>query len=635
MDSVTGRRIGLAAWYTAIYGPRGFGLAPHHYPIVAGLEDKRINNFLVLGPPGLGKSSLLSSVYPAWELGHDPTLTILSVSAGERLPQGFMAATAQIIQNDKNWKELFPDVRPSSDMGWSRQGGLYVTGHHPSDPDASFVSIGLASMALTGLHARLHIYDDIHDRNNSATPDGRAMVLRTYYDTLMGRADPRGCRRVAAGRWWAEDDLYQEWIKSGDWVVLQLPAARPGQSRLWYDVYVPRGIDCVYTETLPQSPVQDEASLYIRYRAYYSAIDPLGNGFYWPGSPSKRQEYEAVKRRQPRIAAINYDGDMMGSLEAVFRDTDFVPYIAPENLHTGISDPGVYAWTKALNGDVEQAWDTALGQPQSDSWTVSLTGLLVPCTSWHCGEDESLIGACDFHYDVYILDAMVRDVDFRQLAMALRSEYAKWSPVMVTVEEKQSGVGLLQTFKGSHIPIRGQKIEQGKIERAVNPVLQAGLPIPGGAASVQGWARMGRVRYPAGARWVTHGPKGNKEDGFFKRVLSYKGGKWGSDEFDALIHLVTRAIVRSHKHGRVGVQTPVDLDAIAMRDHINLNPRLAGINAISNLFNPRENPVDNPFHGFCGACRMDEIVDNREWCTLFGRATTAFNGCSYWKDKAA
>jgi len=629
------RKISLAAWYTAIYAPRGFGLAPHHYPIIAGLEDHRINNLLVLAPPGVGKSSLLSSVYPAWELGHDPSLTILSVSAGERLPQGFMAATAQIITHDRTWKELFPEVRPSSELGWSRQNGLYVTGHHPSDPDASFVSIGLSSMALTGLHARLHIYDDLHDRNNSATPDGRAQVIRTYYDTLMGRADPRGCRRVAAGRWWAEDDLYQEWIKSGDWVVLQLPASRPGQSRLWYDVYVPKNFQCIFTETLPKNAIQDEASLYVRYRAYYGAIDTTKKGFYWPGSSSKRQEYEAVKRRQPRIAAINYDGDMLGAIESVFRESDFVPYVPPENLAVGASDPEVYQWIKAMNGDVEQAWDTALGQPMSESYTVSLTGLLVPCSSWHCGEDEALIGACDFHYDVYLLDAMVRDIDFRELAMALRSEYNKWAPKMVTVEEKQSGVGLLQTFKGSHIPIRGQKIDQGKLERAINPVLQGGLPVPGGAASVQGWARMGRVRYPIGARWITHGPKGEQANGFLRKVLSFKGGSYGTDEFDALIHLVTRAIVRSHRHGRLGIQPPIDFELAEMELRLQGDARFAPLQTMQQIYSNRNNAALNPFTGFCGSCRMDAIVDNREWCSLHARTTSTFNGCSFWKEKAA
>jgi len=50
------RKIGLAAWYTTLYAARGFGLAPHHYPLIAGLEDLRIEILLALGPPGLGKA---------------------------------------------------------------------------------------------------------------------------------------------------------------------------------------------------------------------------------------------------------------------------------------------------------------------------------------------------------------------------------------------------------------------------------------------------------------------------------------------------------------------------------------------------------------------------------------------------
>lgn len=632
------RKISLAAWYNTINASRGFSLAPHHYPVIAGLEDPRIGSFLVLCPPGTGKSGIISSVYPVWELGHDPTLTIMAVSAGEKLPQGFMSAAAQIIQHDKKWQELFPEVRPSPELGWSKSNGLFVTGHHPSDPDASFISIGLASKALTGLHARLHIYDDIHDRENSSTAEGRAQVVRTYYDTLLGRADPRGCRRVAVGRWWAEDDVYQEWINSGDWVVMQLPASREGQVRLWYDVYVPHGLECVFTETLPKSPVQDEGSRYVRYRAYYGAVDPTRQGFYWPGSPSKRAEYQAVRRRQPRIAAVNYDGDMRGAGDPVFDERDFIPYYPPENLDIGITDAEVLAWTKSMAGEVEQAWDTALGQPRSASLTVALTGLLVPCRQWHTGEDEDIVGKCDFHFDVYLLDIMAKNLDFRELAMSLRAEYAKWMPRMITVEEKASGVSLLQTFRGSAIPVRGQKVEQGKIARAVNPVFQTGLPISGGAASVQGWGRMGRIRYPLGQRWVTHGSDGNKETGFLPRVLSYKGGNTsdiGSDEFDALVHLVTRAILRSHRHGRIGIEKAADIEQVEISKRLLTDPRYQLMHALGQIPEQQKNVgmQHNPYTGLCGSCVRRGVVDNKEWCGLHKRPTMAFNGCSYWTDK--
>lgn len=588
-----------------------------------------------------GKSVLLCSVYPTWRLGIDPTLTILSVSAGEKLPQGFMAASMQIIQHDPVFKRQFPNVKPAPDLGWSIQRGLFVTGHHPSDSDASYISVGLSSKALTGLHARLHIYDDLHDRENSQTPDGRAGVKAVYYDTLLGRADPRGCRRIAAGRWWAPDDLYQEWIESGDWVVLQLPATRKGEARLWYDVFVPRTepggppISCVYSETLTPETLQDPDSNYVRYKAYYAAVDETRRGFYWPASPAKRREYETIHRREPRKAAINYDGDMTGGGGAVFLEADFEPFAAPCDLSLGCQAPEFDGWAKALKGEVEQAADTALGQPQSESFTCILTGLLVPCQSWHRGEDPAAVGECDFHYDVWLLWAMVGDLDFRELTLAFRTQNDMWRPRMITVEEKQSGVSLLHTFKGSHIPLRGQKVEQGKVERAVNAVTDNGAPVPGGAASVQGWARMGRIRYPRNAPWIERGPDGSRDTGFLKRVLAYQGGTRGSDEFDTLVHLVTRAIVKSRKHGRVGLANAADLEAYAAANVPGMSPvddpRRAALATIAGL--PSATGLPTPFDGLCGGCGYNHVIDNMEWCTAHGRRVSALEGCGMWRRK--
>lgn len=624
---MTERKIGLAAFFNLVSASRGISLGPHHYPIVAGLEDQRIKQMLTMIAPGAGKSILLSQLYPLWELGHDPSLTTLSISAGESLPKSFMSSMMQIIQHDPKWRELFPDVRPSPDLGWSIERGLFVTGHHPADPDASYKAFGLSSKMLTGAHARLHVYDDIHDEENAATPEQREAVKRKYYSLLEGRADPRGVRRIAVGRWWAKDDVYQEWIDSGDWVVLQLPAARPGEVRLWYDVFVPRGLECVFTETGELSPQQDPESGYVRYRAYFAAVDPQRQGFYWPSMPSKRQEYERVARRQPYVAQVGYRGEMDGGEGSVFREDDFAPFTPPAGVDDGIGGEGVQLFCRNHRGDVEQAWDTALGQPQSESLTVALTGLLVPCSSWHRGEDPALVGPCDFHYDVYLLDLMAESVDFRQLAMRLRTQFGKWHPRRVTVEEKQSGVGLLQVFRGTHVPVKGQKVVQGKLERAVGPVLRGedGLPIPGGAASVQGWARLGRVLVPSGPEWVAP---------FLKKVCAFRGGTRATDEFDALVHLVTRAIVRSGRRVSVGSADgrgqPTDEEIAARED-----PRrqtLDALAAVSSL------PTVNPWEGFCGApCVNFNVIENREWCSFHGRPTNAIGSCGDFsvKERAA
>jgi hypothetical protein len=638
---VVERKIGLGAFYNAVYKSRGFALAPHHYPIVEGLEDKRIPNLLVLGPPGLGKSNLLCSVYPAWELGHDPSLTVLSISAGEALPQGFMSATMQIIQHDKTFCELFPTVRPDPDLGWSIQRGLYVTGHAPSDPDASYKSVGVASKALTGLHAQLHIYDDMHDRENAYTPESRATLKQTYYNTIMGRADPRGVRAVGAGRWWANDDLYQEWMANGDWVVLLLPASRPGNARLWYDVMVPKGLQCVYTETLEPDPVQDPRSSYVKYKAYYGAVDATKKGFYWPGSPSKRREYETISRRQPRVAAVNYNGDMSGGGDGVFIETDFRPYAPPADMSQGIQSPHIRAWTSSFrNAEIEEAWDTALGQPQSSSLTAALTGLLVPCSRWHRGEDPAVVGECDFHYDVYLLDIMVKDLDFRELAMELRTRFGLWHPRRVIVEEKQSGVSLLQTFKGTQIPVWGQKVEQGKLERAVNPVLAQGMgqPIPGGAASVQGWGRMGRILVPAGAPWL-HEPHGDAAAGFIPRVTAFTGGSKMTDEFDALVHLVTRAIVRSRQQAYVpgldDSNRPEDATAFPAGMPGGIEPMRATMEAFRGLAEQSAGGAVSPFDGMCAApCKHYAVEMNAERCRKHGTVVSAMHGCMDWAKHA-
>lgn len=640
-ETKTERKIGLAPFYNAIFAARGFALAPHHYPLVMGLEDERINNLLYIAPPGTGKSTLLDIAYPLWELGHDPTLTILSVSAGEALPQGFMAAVMQMIQHDKVFHDLFPEVRPDPSQGWAVTRGLYVKGHHASDSDASYKAVGLASKALTGLHARIHIYDDLHDRENAASPESRQVVKDTYYDTLTGRADPRGARRVAAGRWWAPDDIYQEWIQSGDWVVMELPAVRDGQTRLWYDVYVPKGMTCVYTEALTPEPIQDQSSHYVKYRAYYGAIDPTGQGFYWPASPSKRQEYVTVNRRQPRIAAINYRGDMSGGGKGIFDAEDFREYFPPEGLEHGIGAPDVQAWISTMKGVVEQAVDTALGQPQSKSLTAGIAGLLVPCDKWHRGEDEGVFGKCDHHYDVWLLDLMLGDLDFRDLVKEMRAFHTKWAARRVTIEEKQSGVGLIQVLKGSTVPVRGQQVPQGKMERAVNPIMLkgaragSGKPVGGGGASVQGWSKMGRILYPLGAKWIETGPDGTPATAFLNKVCAFTGGTDSADEFDALVHLVTRAITLSLGTVRFGdisaLQGPTDEDVMIANSD---DPRRLVLNAFA------EAPMfartsDNPLHGMCIApCGHYGVVDNKTWCGLHGTPVNTLGGCAQWTDPA-
>lgn len=239
---------GLVSFYNGLWRARGHSLPPHLLPVCMALADRRIRKLMLIIGPGSGKSQLISVTYPCWALGIDPTETIIGVSGGEALIQGFMHASMEVIEWNTYYATVFPDTRPDKAAGWSTERGLFVTGHIQGDPDASYWGAGLTSNTLTGKHGRTLIFDDLHNADNSATAAQCEKVVQRYYDTLIGRADPQGARFIIAGRRFSENDIYGHLKESGDWVVMELPAERPSSSELWFDLTVPDGLQCCFRE---------------------------------------------------------------------------------------------------------------------------------------------------------------------------------------------------------------------------------------------------------------------------------------------------------------------------------------------------------------------------------------------------
>lgn len=254
---------GFATFYNMICQDRGgFTLPPHLGPVAHGLVDRRIQKYMVIIGPGSGKSTALCEVWPAFELGHDPRMTILGISAGEALMQGFQRSVMETIEWSPLYRHLFPRVRPDKAAGWSSERGMFVTGREIGNPDASFGAHGLDSKALTGKHGRTLLCDDLHDDQNSGSIDQCEKVVDRWYNTIMGRADPRGARYIVAGRRWNSHDLYANLMQTGEWVVLELPAERENTKELWVDITIPDGLICCFNEGTGVPPGKEVRGAY-------------------------------------------------------------------------------------------------------------------------------------------------------------------------------------------------------------------------------------------------------------------------------------------------------------------------------------------------------------------------------------
>lgn len=264
-----------------------------------------------------------------------------------------------------------------------------------------------------------------------------------------------------------------------------------------------------------------------------------GNGYAWPESEQKRKEFYDVKRNRPHEAQSVYmcnPGQREGS---IFMESDFAFYRQPFGgfLEQGIADPAVREFI-SRGHEVVVAWDTAQEALTTSAYTVGVVGLLVPCSSYHCGEDIAIYGPCDPHFDVYIVDIFRDKIDFGDLVKAFRTIHVKWSPSLHVVERRASGHHIIQSLE-KIMTIEGVDAQESKRKRALMGV---------GASSAQGWFRQHRVYFPS-----EEPDRGGEQrrpiswlHTFKTELKDFVGDESAtSDQADALIHLLHYAIRQS------------------------------------------------------------------------------------------
>ena len=163
--------------------------------------------------------------------------------------QGFQRTVGDWIENSDRYHTAFPGIEPDYDKGWSTERGIFVQGHPAGNPDANYFACGLTSSQLTGKHCRIMIGDDLHNKETSSTAEQCIKVQEDYNKTLVGRADPRGCRFIFVGRRWHQEDVMGYLEQLGQYVIMHLPALREeGNNEMYWSVTIPDGLVCCFND---------------------------------------------------------------------------------------------------------------------------------------------------------------------------------------------------------------------------------------------------------------------------------------------------------------------------------------------------------------------------------------------------
>ena len=627
---------------------RDYPFPQHLWPLALAICDWRCHRLMMICGPGSGKSTVTSQVFPGATLGRNPAENILCISGAEQLASGFQDVIGSYIIEHEGFRQLFPTVLPDKQRGWSSERGIFVTGHRASSPDASFSAFGVKSKVLTGKHGTILILDDLHTEENSSTDEQCDELSRTFVKSLAGRQDPRGARIIITGRRWNERDLYGRLKDNGNYVVLTLPYERPGSKRLWYDITVPEGKECVFTDgkcigpdgsetklgpeilqtvektmrtsRLQQIPQQDGTFVALRHLEWLYGIDPKGEGFFWPEMDAKREEYFDGKRLEPETTEAVYQCNPGARHGAVFLLSDFDRRYQPaENQYLGIQIPEVAELCRADGSTVVQAWDTAFSAESTSDHSVCATLLLTPCNHYHRDEDPERFGPCEQHFDISILDIWRGRVGYAEVERQMRAMYHTWQPAVVLVENKAYGVTAIENLQNSGMPIEAVKVGPLESKRA-----RAVEGVSGG--SVQGWCRSWRVRVPTEAPWL---------EAFLREMTSFTGTKGGTDDqVDALVHGVRWAI----RNGG-GADLPSEWANAARVDEIMRQGM--PVDAVANMVAGFQGLAFDPFGNCCGRCqyfvglireknlpqKVESNTKPRDWCMLHNRPTQAIGSC--------
>lgn len=214
---------GLLDFVKAVYP--NYMVGTHHKRLAKLLEDaingdkKRI---IVNIAPRMGKSELVSYLFPAWFLGHHPDKKIIMATHTADLSTNFGRRVRDLVGSE-DYRRVFPNVSLNQDAK--------AAGQWNTSDGGQYYAAGVGG-ALAGRGADVFVIDDPHSEQEAKTgnPNIFLSAWEWFQSGPLQRLMPNGVIIVVMTRWSMLDltgQLVNHMIKNPDadqWEVVEFPA---------------------------------------------------------------------------------------------------------------------------------------------------------------------------------------------------------------------------------------------------------------------------------------------------------------------------------------------------------------------------------------------------------------------------
>jgi hypothetical protein len=201
-----------------------------------------------------GKTSVLSVARTLWELGRDPTLRFVIVSATSGQAIKIASIVARYIESSEELHKVFPGLLPDASMPWNTE---QLTVKRPTlskDPSIQVLGIG---GNIQGARVDRAILDDVLTRDNCHTAYMRDGTLDWYLKSIPGRLTKRGKVLLICNAF-HPDDLAHRLAKNPRFRGFKFPILKKDGTSLWPRAWPPERIQARMAEL---GPIESKSQL--------------------------------------------------------------------------------------------------------------------------------------------------------------------------------------------------------------------------------------------------------------------------------------------------------------------------------------------------------------------------------------